>query len=134
MLMSVAFYRKYRPKSFSDVEGQSFVIQTLKNTVMTNKVGHAYILSGPRGIGKTSIAKIFAKAINCTNSQTGDCCNNCPSCKLIDMNQTMDVVEMDAASNNGVNEVRSIIENISYLPADLFKKILKESDIPHNED
>ena len=123
MSMGVAFYRKYRPKSFGDVEGQSFVIQTLKNTVMTNKVGHAYILSGPRGIGKTSIAKIFAKAINCTNSQAGDCCNNCPSCKLIDMNQTMDVVEMDAASNNGVNEVRSIIENISYLPADLFKKI-----------
>lgn len=123
MSTSVAFYRKYRPKSFGDVEGQSFVIQTLKNTVMTNKVGHAYILSGPRGIGKTSIAKIFAKAINCTNSQAGDCCNNCPSCKLIDMNQTMDVVEMDAASNNGVNEVRSIIENISYLPADLFKKI-----------
>ncbi|WPL36880.1 DNA polymerase III subunit gamma/tau [Malacoplasma iowae] len=123
MSMSVAFYRKYRPKSFCDVEGQSFVIQTLKNTVMANKVGHAYILSGPRGIGKTSIAKIFAKAINCTNSQAGDCCNNCPSCKLIDMNQTMDVVEMDAASNNGVNEVRSIIENISYLPADLFKKV-----------
>lgn len=123
MSMSVAFYRKYRPKCFSDVEGQSFVIQTLKNTIVANKVGHAYIFSGPRGIGKTSIAKIFAKAINCTNSQAGDCCNNCPSCKLIDMNQTMDVVEMDAASNNGVNEVRSIIENISYLPADLFKKI-----------
>lgn len=123
MSSNIAFYRKYRPKSFLEVEGQEFIVKTLKNSIINNKISHAYILSGSRGIGKTSIAKIFAKSINCLNSKNGDCCNECNNCISISTNTTMDIVEMDAASNNGVNDIRNIVENIGYLPSTLKYKV-----------
>ncbi|MCF0218049.1 MAG: DNA polymerase III subunit gamma/tau [Malacoplasma sp.] len=119
----IAFYRKYRPLNFSTIVGQKFVVQTLKNAIVKNKVSHAYIFSGPKGVGKTSIAKIFSKALNCLNSKDGDCCNNCESCIEINNDQAVDVIEMDAASNNGVNEVRSIIDTINYLPVNAKYKV-----------
>lgn len=119
----VAYYRKYRPNSFERIQGQDFIVKTLKNAVSQNKISHAYIFSGPRGIGKTSIAKIFSKAINCLDSKNGDCCNKCKNCELINNNKTLDIIELDAASNNGVNEIRSIIDNSDYKPLDLKSKV-----------
>lgn len=123
MSSSISLYRKYRPKNFAEIEGQDFVVRTLKNSIINNKLNHAYILSGPRGIGKTSIAKIFAKAVNCLNPNNGDCCNECKNCLLISSNTTLDVVEMDAASNNGVADIRNLIDNVNYLPIDLNYKV-----------
>jgi DNA polymerase-3 subunit gamma/tau len=119
----IAFYRKYRPQSFNDVIGQEFVLTTLKNSIKNNKTTNAYIFAGPKGIGKTTIAKIFAKAINCTDSTDGDCCNTCNNCKSINDQSCSDVLELDAASNNGVDEVRKIINNVKYLPTQLKKKV-----------
>ena len=119
----IAFYRKYRPKNFSEIIGQKFVIKTLTNSIIKNKKSHAYIFSGPKGVGKTSIAKIFSKAVNCLESDNGDCCNKCDNCILIDKGQAVDVVELDAASNNGVGEVRNIIDTVGYLPNSLKYKV-----------
>lgn len=119
----IAYYRKYRPINFEKIQGQDFIVKTLRNAISQNKISHAYILSGPRGIGKTSIAKIFSKAINCLNPIDGDCCNKCKNCELINSNKTLDVIEMDAASNNGVNEIRTIIDGIEYKPLDLKSKV-----------
>nr|MDE5552946.1 DNA polymerase III subunit gamma/tau [Malacoplasma sp.] len=119
----VAYYRKYRPNSFERIQGQDFIVKTLKNAVSQNKISHAYIFSGPRGIGKTSIAKIFSKAINCLDSKNGDCCNKCKNCELINTNKTLDIIELDAASNNGVNEIRTIIDSSDYKPLDLKSKV-----------
>ncbi len=119
----IVFYRKYRPKSFLEIVGQEFIIKTLQNSIIKNKHSHAYIFSGPKGVGKTSIAKIFSKALNCLNNNNGDCCNNCNNCNLINNNQTTDVIELDAASNNGVNEVRNIIDTIGYVPNSLRTKV-----------
>jgi len=104
-----ALYRKHRPTCFKDLAGQEKTIQNLKNSIKNNKIGHAYILHGPKGIGKTTIAKIFAKAINCKHNIDGDCCNQCESCKMISGNKCSEVLELDAASNNGVEDVRNII-------------------------
>lgn len=123
MSSKLAFYRKYRPNCFKEIVGQDFIIKTLENSILKNKHSHAYIFSGPRGVGKTSIAKIFSKALNCLNNKSGDCCNECENCKLINNNQTTDYVELDAASNNGVNEVRSIIDTIGYVPSSLKTKV-----------
>lgn len=123
MSSNTAFYRKYRPNSFFEVEGQEFIVKTLKNSIINNKISHAYIFSGSRGIGKTSIAKIFAKSINCLNPKNGDCCNECKNCISIYTNTTMDIIEMDAASNNGVNDIRNIVDNIGYLPSSLKYKV-----------
>ncbi|MDE6476590.1 MAG: AAA family ATPase [Mycoplasmoidaceae bacterium] len=119
----ISLYRKYRPSSFNDVVGQKPIIKTLLNSIQQGKVAHAYIFSGSKGIGKTSIAKIFAKAVNCTKSNSGDACNQCEICRLIANNQVTDIVELDAASNNGVEEVRKIIESVAFLPVQLKYKV-----------
>ncbi len=119
----ISLYRKYRPSSFNEVVGQKPIIKTLLNSIQQNKISHAYIFSGSKGIGKTSIAKIFAKAVNCSNPDNGDCCNECEICKMIGNNQATDVIELDAASNNGVEEIRKIVESVNFLPIQLKYKV-----------
>ena len=114
----VALYRKFRPDNFADVKGQDHIVTTLKNQVKADRVGHAYLFCGTRGTGKTTIAKLFAKTVNCSNLKDGNPCGECESCKRIAAGVSMDVVEMDAASNNSVEDVRSIIETISYSPSE----------------
>ncbi|WP_163651779.1 DNA polymerase III subunit gamma/tau [Listeria sp. PSOL-1] len=111
-----ALYRVFRPQSFEDVVGQSHVTRTLQNAISQNKTSHAYLFSGPRGTGKTSAAKIFAKAINCENSINGEPCNDCDICHGITDGTVPDVLEIDAASNNGVEEIRDIREKVKYAP------------------
>lgn len=112
----VALYRVYRPKTFDEVAGQNPIVQTLKNAVKTNKIGHAYIFSGPRGTGKTSLAKIFANAVNCINPSDGNPCGSCDACESIKIN-TSDVIEIDGASNNGVDEIRELRDKVKYMPS-----------------
>lgn len=118
----LALYRKYRPKTFDEVSGQQVIIQTLKNIIKNNKVTHSYLFVGPRGTGKTSIAKIFAKTINCEKPENGCSCENCNSCKLSN-EENIDIIEMDAASNNGVDEIREIREHVTLLPTNSKYKI-----------
>jgi len=113
--MYLALYRKYRPQYFSEVIGQKHIVQTLKNQIETDKVGHAYLFCGSRGTGKTSIAKIFARSINCENVSNGDACGNCAVCKSLGVNN-IDILEIDAASNNGVDEIRDLREKVKYPP------------------
>ncbi|HCX2811507.1 TPA: DNA polymerase III subunit gamma/tau [Staphylococcus aureus] len=118
-----ALYRMYRPQSFEDVVGQEHVTKTLRNAISKEKQSHAYIFSGPRGTGKTSIAKVFAKAINCLNSTDGEPCNECHICKGITQGTNSDVIEIDAASNNGVDEIRNIRGKVKYAPSELKYKV-----------
>lgn len=119
----VALYRTYRPKNFGEVIGQKHIIKTLKNAVAENKTSHAYIFSGLRGIGKTTIARILARAVNCENPIDGEPCNQCKNCLAILNDETTDIVELDAASNNGVDEMREILEKVNFLPSVLRKKV-----------
>ncbi|MEX0999758.1 MAG: DNA polymerase III subunit gamma/tau [Thermodesulfobacteriota bacterium] len=119
----VVLARKWRPKTFDDLIGQDYITQTLKNAITTGKIAHAFILSGPRGVGKTSTARIVAKALNCINGPTSDPCSNCSFCNEISEGKSLDVMEIDAASHTGVNDVREIIENIKYLPTSGKNKI-----------
>ena len=118
----ISLYRKYRPKNFSEVVGQEVVVTILKNSIKNNKIGHAYIFSGPRGTGKTSIAKIFSKAVNCLSNNDGDLCGKCEVCK-VNLDDEIDIIEIDAASNNGVDEIREIRNNVKLLPAHLKYKV-----------
>ncbi|WP_373601427.1 DNA polymerase III subunit gamma/tau [Paraclostridium bifermentans] len=115
--MHKALYRAYRPQTFKDVVGQEHIVRTLKNQIQNNNVGHAYLFCGTRGTGKTSTAKIFARAVNCNNSVDEEPCNECEVCKDILNDNIMDVIEIDAASNNSVDDIREIRENVKYTPA-----------------
>jgi len=111
-----ALYRTYRPIDFTEVAGQKHITTTLQNALQNNKVAHAYLFSGPRGTGKTSIAKIFAKAINCEHAPVANPCNKCNNCIGIQDGSITDIIEIDAASNNGVDEIREIRDKVKYLP------------------
>ena len=111
-----ALYRKFRPQTFSEMVGQEHITRTLKNQIMANRVGHAYLFNGGRGTGKTTSAKVLARAVNCLNPQDGEPCNECEICKSALSGSLTDIVEMDAASNNSVEDIRSIREEVSFLP------------------
>ncbi|WP_395473214.1 DNA polymerase III subunit gamma/tau [Spiroplasma endosymbiont of Nomada rufipes] len=118
-----SFYRKYRPNSFLEIISQDNIVRILKNSILNNSFNHAYLFSGSKGTGKTSTAKIFAKSINCQNNIDGDACNTCENCINISSNNCIDILEIDGASNNGVDEIRSIRDNINLLPMNFKYKV-----------
>lgn len=118
----ISLYRKYRPKSFDEIVGQEIVVKILKNSIKNNKISHAYIFAGPRGVGKTSLAKIFAKTVNCLNNTDGNMCGKCQVC-LNNYQNEIDIIEIDAASNNGVDEIREIRNNVKLMPSNLKYKV-----------
>ena len=113
-----ALYRKFRPQEFEDVKGQEHIVTTLQNQIKADRVGHAYLFCGTRGTGKTTVAKIFARAVNCENPSDGSPCGDCPSCRAIAAGNSMNVIEIDAASNNGVDQVRALRDEAVYSPAE----------------
>ena len=118
-----ALYREWRPSTFYDVVGQEHITTTLKNQILNNRIAHAYLFCGTRGTGKTSTAKVFAKALNCLNLQDGEPCNECEMCKKINNGLAIDVTELDAASNNGVDKIRDIIDDVKYPPQEARFKV-----------
>lgn len=133
--MKQALYRKYRPTIFDKIYGQDNIVNILKNQIKNNNISHAYIFSGTRGTGKTSTAKIFAKAVNCLNPQNGNPCNECENCKVIMEDKTMDIVEMDAASNRRIDDIRQLRDQVIYPPTMLKYKvyIIDEAHMITNE-
>ena len=111
-----ALYRKFRPMRFDEIVGQEHIVKTLKNQILADRIGHAYLFNGGRGTGKTSAAKVLARAINCLNPKDGEPCNECEACKAALDGSLTDIVEMDAASNNSVEDVREIREAVNFLP------------------
>ena len=121
--MYQALYRKWRPKTFDDVVGQEHITETLKKQVMNDRLSHAYLFIGTRGTGKTTCAKILAKAVNCEHPVNGNPCGVCPSCRAIEEESVMDIVEMDAASNNGVDNIRDLREDAIFSPTSVRKRV-----------
>lgn len=118
-----SLYRKYRPKNFSEVVGQKHIVQTLSNAIIHNRVGHAYLFTGPRGTGKTSFARIFAKTVNCKKLKNATACGACDSCTMIQEGKALDIIEIDAASNTGVDNIRELRDTINLLPTSLAYKV-----------
>lgn len=112
----IALYRKYRPKNFEDVIGQEHITKTLQNQISNNQIGHAYLFTGSRGTGKTSVAKIFAKSVNCLNPIRGSSCETCENCKRLEQENDINIIEIDAASNNKVDDIRQIREKVKFMP------------------
>lgn len=125
MIMSsyVALYRKYRPKTFDDIVGQDAIVKTLKNQIQSGKIGHAYLFSGMRGTGKTSTARVLSKALNCAHGPIVDICNKCSFCTAIDKGNMIDVIEMDAASNRGIDDIRELRDKVNFPPAESRYKV-----------
>lgn len=119
----LALYRKYRPSNFDDVVGQEHITRALKNQIISGNVGHAYLFTGSRGVGKTSIARIFARAVNCEASQEGSPCGECATCKSLEKQNSLNIIEIDAASNNRVDDVRELREKVKFLPVDAKYKV-----------
>jgi len=122
-MANLVLYRKYRPKSFSEVAGQEHIVQTLKNAVAGDLLSHAYLFSGPRGSGKTSLARLLAKAANCSSPKEGEPCNTCEFCEEINQGRAIDLIEIDAASNRGIDEMRDLREAIKFAPTKLKYKV-----------
>src|SRR6056297_3832643 len=118
-MSNLVLYRKYRPKTFKEVAGQKHVKKTITNAISMGKISHGYLFSGPHGCGKTTIARLIAKSLNCENRKGGDYepCNKCSSCKEINNSSAVDLIEIDAASNRGIDEIRKLKEGVGFLPA-----------------
>ena len=121
--MYQALYRKWRPRTFDDVVGQRHITETLKRQVQTGRLSHAYLFTGTRGTGKTTCAKILARAVNCQQPREGNPCNQCPACQGIENGSILDVLELDAASNNRVDDIRAILDEAVYTPATVKKRV-----------
>jgi DNA polymerase-3 subunit gamma/tau len=122
-LTYISLYRRWRPQRFSDVVGQEEVVRTLQNAVISDEVAHAYLFAGERGIGKTSIARILARAVNCLAPEGGEPCNDCANCRTILANRSLDILEVDGASNRGIDHIRRLREEVNFTPTDLKKKV-----------
>ena len=118
-----ALYRRWRPQKFAEVVNQEYTVKTLKNSISSGEISHAYLFAGPRGVGKTTVARLFAKAINCPNQKDGEPCNECDNCKRITKGNVLDVIEIDGASNRGIDQIRQLREEVNFVPAETKYKV-----------